>query len=134
MVKSTFVIVKTTFEALHNWSTCCIDKVKFLKNSHRHIFGVVTEVQVTSQDREVEFFVLKNDVDAVIQNMILDANTSSKMSMIPDLGSMSCEMMASYIGTILIESQFFGYNVKAVQVYEDWENGARVEFTKLIGE
>jgi hypothetical protein len=38
MPGKTYIILTTQFEALHSWPDCDIEDMKFLKNTHRHVF------------------------------------------------------------------------------------------------
>lgn len=107
----TFIYVTAEFTALHCWADCPIEQVEFLKNPHRHKFFVRIKTRVLHDDREKEFFVLKN-----VLIVHLNLNYQNK-----NLGSMSCEMMAKEIGTLWKD-------IVAVEVWEDNENGAEVEF------
>lgn len=113
------VIVTTQFEALHSWPTCHVPAVGFLAHSHRHIFKVRVEVQVPHNDRAVEFFCLKSETDGVVAEMIKRHVVTGLLAYLP----MSCEMVAEFIFDNL------PYDVHAVEVWEDGENGARYEVT-----
>jgi 6-pyruvoyl-tetrahydropterin synthase len=103
----TNVVIKTSFEALHCWKDCPYSEVDFLKNLHRHKFYVVIKWQV-SGDRELEFFVQKNQV-----NRYLQSEFQGK-----DLDQMSCEEIAK----LLLKD----FMADFVSVFEDNENGAEV--------
>lgn len=113
------VIVTTQFEALHSWPGCNLPVVGFLASPHRHIFKVRAEVRVTHNDRAVEFFCLKSDVDGAVAAMMERYVVTGLLPYLP----MSCEMMAEFIFDNLL------YDVSAVEVWEDGENGARYEVT-----
>ena len=53
-MRKTFVVVKTTFSALHAWPECPYEDVAFLRTPHRHVFYVTMKIQ-TTEDRELEF-------------------------------------------------------------------------------
>lgn len=109
--------VKTQFVGFHLWSAAP-EQVHYLRDLHRHLFGVRVRVMVTDSDREVEFHMLKADVNAAIQNDLLIN--------LRNCPGMSCEMMATHLGNVL-RSQY-NYPVSAVQVDEDGECGAEVYF------
>lgn len=100
-----YVVVKTQFEAFHRYVNAP-ECVKFLRSFHRHIFFVKVYVEI-SADREVEFFMLKKEID----NFIEDNFSSRKMDL-------SCEAMAEEILTY--------FRADMVGVYEDNENGSEV--------
>lgn len=120
----TMIVVKTEFEGLHNWETCNIDRVTFLKHPHRHKFYVTVKLEVSHDDRDLEFFIIKNQLDAVIEGMF---EKYPGFFNVLDLGSMSCEMMAKRIIAALL--CMHPANKVFCSVFEDNENGAEVHFT-----
>lgn len=102
-----YIVIKTSFEAIHCWPECPYESVSFLKNKHRHKFYVKMK-WVIEIDRQKEFFVCKKEVDEYI-----NINYHQR-----DLGSLSCEEIA----LILLE----GFDADFVSVSEDNENGAEV--------
>lgn len=108
--------VRTFFRGFHRWPDAP-EQVAFLRNLHRHCFGVKVQIWVTGSDREVEFFILQSEVDFVTVKQLGPALKGTP--------SMSCEMMAEYIAEKLKAKN---YHVHFVEVDEDGENGARVEY------
>jgi hypothetical protein len=96
----------------HHWPDAP-DAVAFLRNLHRHDFKIRIEDRVRHGDREVEFFIRQRQVEELLdQNELgVDAIVRSK----------SCEMLAEEILKLT--------GASAVEVWEDGENGARVELT-----
>ena len=107
----TFVYVTDRFEGFHYWPAAP-ESVSFLRQIHRHMFGVKLTVGVSHSDRDVEFFLLKKDLAAGIVSL------QRQLSAQP---SMSCEMMAQFIYEYI---QRLGYKVSEVEVNEDGENGS----------
>ncbi len=107
----TEVFCTLQFEALHNWTTCHIEEVEYLKYPHRHVFHIKAHKIVTHVDRDVEIIVLKH----TIHEYLLDKYPTH------NFGSQSCEMIA----TELLNE----FNLSKCEVSEDLENGAIV--TKL---
>lgn len=108
----TFIVVKAQFEGMHQWLNCPYSQVSFLKDLHRHIFYVEVVLGVYGDDRELEFFMVKKDLEKIIQ-VYLEP---------PNLGNQSCEMMAKEIA-----QGFKNYGYKTlfkVSVFEDNENGS----------
>lgn len=103
----TVVWITTQFEGFHRWAAAP-DDVGFLRHFHRHLFKVRAGIAVTGQDREVEFFQFKARVDKS-----LDRFRGQHFEA-------SCEMIAQHV----LETT--GANF--VEVSEDGENGAYVEF------
>lgn len=109
------IIVRTRFEAIHSWLDCPYEDVAFLRNPHRHEFWVEVEIEVTHNDRDVEFIRAKRLLDLYIAEYYKGK----------DLGSMSCEDIA--------EGLFLAAELRrdiclfhSVTVLEDGENGAKV--------
>jgi len=87
--KKTFVIVKTSFDATHNWP----DATNFLKYPHHHKFYVVVFIQTIPGDmnRTFEFFEIKKIVDQCIQNLL--DNTDD----MPSIGALSTEAFSDLL-------------------------------------
>ena len=88
------ITVKTQFEGIHFWDNAP-DKVAFLRNPHRHIFKIEVTVGVNHDDRDIEFFILKNDIDIFLRQ--IGTQYHSEMCNLRNLGGKSCEMMATEI-------------------------------------
>ena len=104
------IVVRTRFEAIHCWPECPYDDVAFLRNPHRHEFWVEVEIEVSHNDRDIEFIMAKRKLNAFLA-------ASNKT----DLGSTSCEDIAESI----MNSGTF-QRVQSVTVLEDGENGAKI--------
>lgn len=110
--------VTTRFTALHYWKDAP-DEVSFLRHPHRHEFHVKLEVEVTSLDREIEFFILKKWLDEEVKQYQLNG-----------VYEYSCEQFA-----LLILSRYKDIHARykeifiSVTVSEDGENGATVSIT-----
>lgn len=112
----TLIVVKSQFEGIHSWPDCPYDDVSFLRHPHRHIFHVTLKMEVTHDDRELEFIQVKR-----ILEDLLSRNYNRK-----NLYNLSCEMMSKNIGMHFIG---MGLKVHVVSVFEDNENGAEVYFS-----
>lgn len=104
----TFVYCTLQFEAIHCWPACPLEEVSFLRVPHRHMFHIKAAKEVSHSDRDVEFIVLKRDIQEHLDSMFPDRN----------LGSRSCEMLAQE----LIDE----FGLTSCEVSEDGENGAFV--------
>lgn len=102
----TVVWITTRFTGFHRW-LAAPPEVDFLQDWHRHLFWVKVAVPVTHADREVEFFILKREVDAY-----LDQHYAGKRF------EESCEMIAQRL--------LDRFSAAFVEVSEDGENGAIV--------
>lgn len=111
----TGVIVKTQFEGIHYYAGAP-EEVAFLRTPHRHIFYVEVEMEVMHNDRELEFILVKRDLEKQF-----NGNCDHK----------SCEMLAKEIQTYLKNKYPIcgGYVFERkinVKVLEDNENGGFV--------
>lgn len=110
----TNIIINLQFPALHHWPDCNIDKVRYLKYAHRHIFHVKLKYSVTHADRDIEFISKKIEIQRYVHNYLENQY----------LGSKSCEMIAE---------ELLGHERNGgciyVSVLEDNENGAEVFIT-----
>lgn len=102
------------------------DEVAYLRESHRHMFGIRAEVEVFHDDREVEFVMLKH----FIGNRLDAGYTWCSNKKLFDFGPTSCEMIASYLVDELLTK--YGERNITVTVDEDGENGATVSYTKVV--
>jgi len=124
MANQTFIIVKTQFESTHNYPEAPVD-VAFLRNTHRHIFYIEVEVQVFNDDRELEFILVKRDLEQFCELVFTGKH----------LGRISCEQIAQIIQDhlhktypvpelYLLERIYRKINVR---VFEDGENGVYLQ-------
>lgn len=112
------VFVTTQFEGMHRWKDAP-EQVDFLRNYHRHMFHVRLEVEVVEEDREIEFILLKRELNNQIERLFKDV-----------LLDYSCEAIAKMI-IIYMQEQNICQNRRVLcEVSEDGENGAIVEATK----
>lgn len=99
-------------EKLHKWKGAKkLPEVSYLANLHRHQFQFKVSVQVYTDDREIEFIMLKHKVERLVDSWGTTVG--------------SCEMMAEDIVAFLEKA--YGGKKFRVQVSEDGENGAEVE-------
>lgn len=88
--------------------------VEFLKNPHRHIFHFRVDVQVTHNDRDIEFILFKRELESLYSEATLQVDYKS------------CEMLAEDLINY-ISGKYPGRSI-SVEVSEDGENGATLEF------
>lgn len=123
MITAKRVIVTVPVVGFHKWKDAP-EPVAYLATEHRHIFTFRVEVSVTDSDREVEFHLLQQTIKRVIPDFA-DRRATPLGELGIRFGFQSCEHLAERLGRHLIED---GYAVKAVEVWEDMECGARLEF------
>jgi hypothetical protein len=90
--------------------------VEFLKYPHRHMFHFRVEMEVFHDDRDVEFILLKRELEALYSEGTLQ------------LDFKSCEMMADDLYEYL-EDKYEGRDI-VIEVSEDLENGTRAYYPK----
>ena len=106
----TVVWITTRFVGFHRWLKAP-EELAFLRNWHRHVFHIRIAVKVIHNDRQIEFFTLKKEVDEHIAKHYTNHSFPY-----------SCEQIAQR----LLEQ----FEAVHVEVSEDGENGALV--TKLL--
>jgi hypothetical protein len=113
--KNTFIKVRTQFEGFHYYpgASNIDERIKFLENTHRHMFKVEVKIGVTHLDRELEFFLVK----WALQDFITSGEMNHK----------SCEMIATDIlDDFLIPT--YGERYYEIVVSEDGESDGIVEY------
>lgn len=113
----TTIIVKLTVDGLHNFPKAAelFPEVSFLADLHRHMFHITAAKQVYHDDRDLEFIMFKRDILQWLHDNYYDAGTRTML-----FGAKSCEMIAREI--------FNEFNCVWVEVWEDNENGAKIEY------
>lgn len=111
----TTIIVKLSVDGMHNFPNASelYPEVEFLQHRHRHMFHFTVSKKVNHNDRDIEFIMFKRDIIDYLYNRY---STNSRTM---EFGSSSCEMLAKEI----LEQ----FDCEWVEVFEDNENGARVE-------
>lgn len=120
MKKQTKIRVINSFIGTHCWKAAP-STVEFLRYPHRHQFSVHTEIDVTHNDREIEFFLLQRDIDLIIAKCFGSEQTKQ-------LGTTSCEQIAEAIHQDLIKIEQYRNRLIKISIFEDNENGAIVSF------
>lgn len=96
------------FEGQHCWPSAP-EEVAFLRNLHRHIFHCRVQLEVYHEDREVEFILLKREMESRTLDWLCNESDS-------------CEHMATRILDYL--QKRYPYRRAKVWVSEDGENAA----------
>lgn len=124
----TFIKVKNELEATHSWpeaSQFFGDSIKFLEVAHRHIFKIETLIKVTHEDRDLEFFIIKNKIKQICNKLYPIKDGES----IPRLGRKSCETIAKEIIDELLDF-YPGIVMIQIAVSEDGENEGIVKLER----
>ena len=105
-------------EGIHRYPAAETDPrlvdVKFLSNPHRHIFHFKVMIEVSHNDRDIEFILLKRELEGLYDNQTLQ------------LDFKSCEMLAEDL-VDYINQKYPGRDA-IVTVSEDGENGATLSY------
>lgn len=114
--KNTYIKVRTQFEGYHFYPNAGkIDpRIQFLENEHRHIFKVEVKISVGHLDRELEFFLVKWNIESFLKE--------SKMN------HKSCEMIATDILEGCLIKSYGANRYYEVTVSEDGESDGIVEY------
>lgn len=115
MHRNTFIKVRTQFEGWHHYPGAGeIDsRIKFLENDHRHIFKIAVKISVTHLDRELEFFLVKWELEKFLNES--------------QMNHKSCEMIATDIIDNHLRTKY-GERYYEVVVSEDGESDGIVEY------
>ena len=107
-------------EGIHKYPAAAIDpkltEVSFLANPHRHMFHFRVELEVFHDDRDVEFILLKRELEGLYTTGTLQLN------------NMSCEMIARELLSYI--NQYYPGRDCTIQVSEDNENGCTLVYEK----
>lgn len=110
---TTYIEVRFDFEGIHCWPAAP-EEVAFLRDGHRHIFKARARIQVFHDDRELEFILVKRELEKL-------------MSTGRDWGATSCESMCRILLNHIVEKYGDRRRVE-IEVSEDGENGAVVVY------
>lgn len=111
MKEQKFIFVTYQREGIHCYPDAPAG-VEFLRNPHRHMFHFRVEIEVFTDDRDIEFILFKRELEA------LYASTDGPL----DVDNRSCEMLANDIAEY-VQDAYPGRDL-SITVSEDGENGA----------
>jgi len=107
-----YIWITTQKEAFHSWPEAP-EEVKYLRNTHRHIFHFRVNIE-TSKDREIEFHMFKRFIEKWIE------------SFPKYMGSTSCEKLADILHGYIINT--YTKREIIIDISEDRENGFTKKF------
>ena len=113
--KQKFIWVTFQKEGIHKYPDAP-EGVEFLKYPHRHMFHFRVELEVFHDDRDVEFILLKRELEGLYNEGTLQ------------LDYKSCEMMADDLYDYI--SANYAERDVVIEVSEDGENGTRAYYPK----
>lgn len=118
MIKTRTVFVTFQKEGIHRYPAAADDPrlagVSFLASPHRHIFHFRVTLEVFHNDRDVEFILLKRELEGLYTESTLHIDYKS------------CEMLAEDL-IEYISKKYSGRKIM-VEVSEDGENGATLTY------
>lgn len=118
LVSSRSITVTVKAVGYHFWEGAP-PEVSFLRQPHRHVFTFRCTLNVAHNDRDLEFFIMQRNIRAAVSEM------APKMHGELQFAERSCEQLAVDLHKVLFG---WGFKPSAIEVWEDDENGARVEF------
>lgn len=105
-------------EGTHCWPNCPLEEVSYLRDRHRHVFVIRAFKNVTHNDRDCEFIVLKHRIRDHLYEHYYD-----NVSRLCEFNHMSCEDIAEELISV--------FDLSACEVSEDDENGCRITVTRI---
>lgn len=114
MKEKKFIHVQTQFIGFHKYENSP-GVVRFLRNLHRHLFYVKVKIEVFNVNRELEFYIIKYNLDNFIRNNL-------EFSVVG-----SCEEIALLFFNFLDKKFYLEGREIEIEVFEDNENGASVK-------
>lgn len=118
MIKQ-FINVSMQKEFIHQYLDAP-EEVLFLRNPHRHILHITVEIEVFHDDRELEFILVKRDLEKFLDSQQLTA-----------VSIRSCEMIGLSILTY-VQAKYGANRDVNIGVSEDGENGSILKYTKEV--
>ena len=104
-------------EGIHKYPAAKdLEGVEFLQYPHRHMFHFKVYLEVFHDDRDVEFILLKRELEALYEGGALDLNFKS------------CEMMADDLYGYIKET--YPDREVWIDVSEDGENGCLAKYER----
>lgn len=114
-MKKIYITVRNQFDAIHKYENAP-DEVDYLRNPHRHTFYITSKIQTFHEDRELEFYMVKDFIHEQIPALFDALNEK-----------MSCENIASFIVECLTQKYCTEqFREMEISVSEDQQNEATV--------
>lgn len=114
--------VKTQFDGYHAYPGAP-DEVSYLQHAHRHQFQVEAQISVAHNNRELEFFMVKRELDEFIEKSNMAGCIDIRVGTTGQPPLISCEMMAvriaKHLHTLYGDDRYIN-----VKVSEDGQNAA----------
>ena len=113
----TSIFINTQIEFIHQYKGAP-EEVSYLRYPHRHLAHIKVEIEVFHNEREVEFIMLKHQVDDFLQKRKMNELTND-----------SCETVARDIWEFIC-SEYGSNRTVDITVSEDGENGCVLRYRK----
>jgi len=110
--QSNFIWVTTQFEGFHKYPNAPLE-VSFLKNKHRHLFGVKVWIEVFHNERDIEFILFKRFVESKLNGKC---------------DNRSCEEISDLLHSEIV-NKYPNREIR-IEINEDKENGSYKEYAK----
>jgi len=107
---TSYIWITTQFEGFHNYPAAPA-KVDFLKNLHRHLFKIKVYIEVSHNERDIEFILFKRFVEKCIPEVLENS---------------SCESISDHLYREI--SKIYPNKKIKIEVSEDGENGCEKEY------
>lgn len=118
---SKYIQVKFQKEGIHCYPAALEDPnladVSFLGHPHRHIFHFKVTIEVVHDDRDIEFIQFKRWLEGLYDTDTMQADYKS------------CEMLGEELARVIMGK--YPNRDLIVEVFEDDENGAIVQYQKV---
>ena len=120
MHRFTTIEVAMSVQGIHRWPGVPVDsKVGFLGNPHRHLFKITVEIEVSHDNRQLEFFQVQEQITRVLRESYSHDGLSF------DFIHHSCEMVAVEVLDGLAAVLDLHDTQMTVAVSEDGENAGK---------
>jgi hypothetical protein len=117
------VFAQVKVPGFHHWPDAP-PPVEFLRARHRHLFHIMVMATVGHDERAVEFIYLSHLILQALRSLYV-APADPELAGAFEFGARSCETIAIDLANQLA---LCGVSVRAIEVNEDDENGAMIEF------
>jgi hypothetical protein len=114
-IMTNFIWVTAQQEFVHKYSKAP-RTVSFLRSEHRHNFHFKVYIEVTSNDREIEFILFQRYIKGLLSKTDFNLDT------------ISCEMLSDMLHNSISE-RYPKREIK-IEVSEDGENGVLMEYRR----
>lgn len=111
------ITARTQVIGLHQWPAAP-DRRAYLRDLHRHVFGIAVTVDVAHTERDVEWHDLADDTLTAALALTEQYHEDAPIT---SFGARSCETIAGQIADTLTSQN---YIVQSVEVDEDGEHTA----------